>query len=110
MRTVVAHNGRRKALLGHPRRLHRGRAPRSSGTSGGVLDLPALAAKVDPGLVDVDVQLNDPNAHAAGTGIVLDSSGVVLTNNHVISGATSITTTDVGTRAIRGGGDPARSR
>ena len=72
------------------------RGPRSSGTSGGVLDLPALAAKIDPGLVDVDVQLNDPNAHAAGTGIVLDSSGMVLTNNHVISSATSIITTDVG--------------
>jgi S1-C subfamily serine protease len=33
---------------------------------------------------------------AAGTGIVLTSSGVVLTNNHVIDGATTISVTDVG--------------
>jgi S1-C subfamily serine protease len=46
--------------------------------------------------VDVDIQLNNLNAHAAGTGIVLDSSGVVLTNNHVISDASSITATDIG--------------
>ena len=33
---------------------------------------------------------------AAGTGLVLTSTGEVLTNNHVIEGATSITVTDVG--------------
>jgi S1-C subfamily serine protease len=61
-----------------------------------VLDLPTLAAKVNPTLVDVNVQLSTPNVQAAGTGIVLDASGVVLTNNHVISGATSIHVTDIG--------------
>ena len=71
-------------------------APSSSGTSSGSLDLSALAAKVDPGLVDITTQLGSPNAQAAGTGIVLSSSGEVLTNNHVISGATSITVTDIG--------------
>jgi S1-C subfamily serine protease len=70
--------------------------PSSSGTSSGSLDLSALAAKVDPGLVDINTQLGNPNAQAAGTGIVLDSSGEVLTNNHVISGATSINVTDIG--------------
>ena len=35
---------------------------------------------------------------AAGTGIVLSSNGLVLTNNHVISGSTSIKATDVGNR------------
>lgn len=72
------------------------RPPRSPGTSSGLLDLSALAAKVDPGLVDINTQLSHPNAQAAGTGIVLDSSGVVLTNNHVISGATTINVTDIG--------------
>jgi S1-C subfamily serine protease len=61
-----------------------------------LLDLPALAAKVDPGLVDINTQLSHPNVQAAGTGIVLDSSGVVLTNNHVISGADNINVTDIG--------------
>ncbi|MGH3825390.1 MAG: S1C family serine protease [Pseudonocardiaceae bacterium] len=40
--------------------------------------------------------MNKPNLHAAGTGIVLSSSGHVLTNHHVINGATSITVTNVG--------------
>src|SRR6202011_639954 len=35
-------------------------------------------------------------APSAGTGIVLTSNGEVLTNNHVIQGATSIKVTDVG--------------
>jgi S1-C subfamily serine protease len=38
----------------------------------------------------------DQGATAAGTGIVLTSNGEVLTNNHVIRGATSIKVTDVG--------------
>ena len=71
--------------------------PSSSGTASGSLDLSALGAKVDPGLVDINTELGSPNAQAAGTGIVLDASGEVLTNNHVISGATSITVTDIGT-------------
>jgi S1-C subfamily serine protease len=33
---------------------------------------------------------------AAGKGIVISSDGVVLTNNHVLAGATSITVTDIG--------------
>lgn len=60
------------------------------------MGLSALAAKVGPALVHVNVRLDDQNAQAAGTGIVLSSSGAVLTNNHVISGATSISVTDVG--------------
>src|SRR5262249_59362171 len=35
-------------------------------------------------------------ATAAGTGIVLTSNGEVLTNNHVINGATSVSVTDIG--------------
>jgi S1-C subfamily serine protease len=51
---------------------------------------------VDPGLVDVDTSLGYQQEEAAGTGIVLTPSGEILTNNHVISGATSISVTDVG--------------
>ena len=36
------------------------------------------------------------NGEAAGTGMVLTSTGEVLTNNHVIDGATSVKVTDVG--------------
>jgi len=56
----------------------------------------AVAAKVSPGLVDVNTVLGYQGARAAGTGIVLTSDGEVLTNHHVIEGATSITVTDVG--------------
>lgn len=66
----------------------------SPGAASGSAQLSALAAKVGPALVNINVRL--PNARAAGTGIVLSSSGEVLTNNHVISGATSISVTDVG--------------
>ena len=55
-----------------------------------------IAAKVDPGLVDVVSTLGYQNGEAAGTGMVLTSTGEVLTNNHVIDGATSIKVTDIG--------------
>jgi hypothetical protein len=48
------------------------------------------AAPIGTGVVVVDTNLAYQNAAAAGTGIVLTSSGEVLTNNHVISGATTI--------------------
>jgi S1-C subfamily serine protease len=51
---------------------------------------------VDPGLVDINTDLSYQNEEAAGTGMVLTSNGEVLTNNHVIDGATSISVTDVG--------------
>jgi S1-C subfamily serine protease len=72
----------------------------SPGTSSTSLDLSALAAKVDPGLVDVNTQLSKPGLRAAGTGIVLGSSGRVVTNNHVIDDAVSITVTDIGNGRI----------
>ncbi|MGH3124970.1 MAG: S1C family serine protease [Streptosporangiaceae bacterium] len=55
-----------------------------------------IASKVDPGLVDIVTNLGYQQAQAAGTGMVLTSSGEVLTNNHVIRGATQIKATDVG--------------
>ena len=52
--------------------------------------------QVAAGLVDINVTLGYQQASAAGTGMVLTSSGEVLTNNHVIEGATRISVTDVG--------------
>jgi hypothetical protein len=66
-----------------------------SGGSGGLVDASSIAKRVDSGLVDINVTLNG-NEEAAGTGMVLTSNGEVLTNNHVIEGATSISVTDVG--------------
>ena len=55
-----------------------------------------IAAKTSPGLVDIVSTLGYQQAAAAGTGLVLTSSGEILTNDHVIDGATSIKVTDVG--------------
>jgi S1-C subfamily serine protease len=68
-----------------------------TGTGSSNTNTSAVAARVDPGLVDINTTLGEQgNAQAAGTGIVLTSSGEVLTNNHVIEGATDISVTDVG--------------
>jgi S1-C subfamily serine protease len=61
-----------------------------------VLSTSQITSKVSPGLVDVVSTLGDANGEAAGTGMVLTSTGEVLTNNHVIDGATSISVTDIG--------------
>jgi S1-C subfamily serine protease len=63
---------------------------------GGSTDAATIARNVDPGIVDINTTIGYGNGRAAGTGMVLSTSGEVLTNNHVISGATSISVTDVG--------------
>lgn len=68
----------------------------SGGGSASSSDVTALAAKVDPALVDINSAFSYQGGEGAGTGIVLTSSGEVITNNHVIDGATSISVTDVG--------------
>jgi S1-C subfamily serine protease len=52
------------------------------------LDTDAIVALVDPAVVDITLALDD--GEAAGTGMVLTPSGLVLTNNHVIDGSTKI--------------------
>lgn len=71
----------------------------NAGTGSGpqtALTTSQITAQTDPGLVDVVSTLGYQQAQAAGTGIVLTSSGEVLTNNHVIEGATSIKAIDIG--------------
>ena len=46
--------------------------------------------RIGRGVVVIDTNLGYENSAAAGTGMVLSSSGEVLTNNHVIKGATTI--------------------
>ena len=55
-----------------------------------------LAGQVGPQVVDISTKFGYNNAIGAGTGIVIDPNGVVLTNNHVISSATDISAVDVG--------------
>jgi S1-C subfamily serine protease len=58
-------------------------------------DSAALAQEVAPGLVDIDAVLAGGTVEE-GTGMVLTASGEVLTNDHVVAGASEITTIDVG--------------
>ncbi len=67
-----------------------------TGSAGAVQTTAQITSSVSPGLVDIVSTLGYQQAQAAGTGLVLTSSGEILTNNHVINGATSIRATDVG--------------
>lgn len=58
---------------------------------GAPLDQSALLSQVVPGLVDINTTLGYQGAAGAGTGILINPDGEVLTNNHVIEGATEIT-------------------
>jgi S1-C subfamily serine protease len=72
--------------------------PSPNGNAGGranttTLNEQAVASKVEPGVVDVNSQLKYLNGAAAGTGMVLSSNGIVLTNNHVVEGSTHLSVT-----------------
>ena len=56
-----------------------------------------IAAKVDAGVVDITTSSSYQSSSAAGTGMILSANGLVLTNNHVINGATSISVRVVST-------------
>jgi S1-C subfamily serine protease len=71
--------------------------PPSSGGQSGTLtpQQAAAAAAVSKGLVDITTTLSG-GSRGAGTGVVLSADGLVLTNHHVVEGATSVRATDVG--------------
>ena len=64
--------------------------------TGGPTNAAAIAAKVNKAVVSIDASNTYQGSMGAGTGIVISSDGKVLTNNHVIRGATRISVTDVG--------------
>ncbi len=66
-------------------------------TGSGPLNAAAIAAKVDPAVVDVNSTLQYNDESAEGTGMVISAGGLILTNNHVIDEATSISVTEVTT-------------
>jgi S1-C subfamily serine protease len=58
----------------------------------------AIYARVEPSVVDVTATLRSADETASGTGIVINTrAALVLTNNHVIRGATSVIVTIPGT-------------
>ena len=68
-----------------------------SASSGTTLDMATVSAKVNPAVVNIGIQLRGLVGQAgAGTGIVLTQDGKVLTNNHVLGGASTIKVIDIG--------------
>jgi len=63
----------------------------NSNSSGSGVNATAIADSIDPSIVDVVNTLAGGSGLAEGTGIITSSSGLILTNNHVIDGAQSVT-------------------
>ena len=63
---------------------------RSVPTGTARINVAAVTAKIEPGVVDITSVLGT-SGEAAGTGMILTSNGEVLTNNHVVNGGTKIT-------------------
>ena len=70
-------------------------------------DIQAVLSKVEPAVVSIDSQSGASGSaggdfvQAAGSGMILTPEGEVLTNNHVVSGASTVTVTLFGqTRAL----------
>jgi S1-C subfamily serine protease len=61
--------------------------------SGSGLNQATVERKVKPGLVDITSTLTYASETAEGTGMIVSPSGLVLTNNHVIDGATEVKVT-----------------
>ena len=80
-----------------PARADATRMPRDAAADRpGAMNDDAVYDAVEPGVVDVTANLQYLQEAAEGTGFVIDAAaGLVLTNNHVIDGATSVTVTPV---------------
>jgi putative serine protease PepD len=71
--------------------LHATTTSSTTSTGTGATDVSSVVAKVAPSVVQVNVTL--ANGEGIGSGVILSSDGRILTNNHVVSGAQSVTVT-----------------
>ncbi|MDR1794143.1 MAG: trypsin-like peptidase domain-containing protein [Erysipelotrichaceae bacterium] len=68
--------------------------------TGTILSVPEIAAKVTPAIVCIDVNITSVDhfgrtseSAGSGSGILISEDGYILTNNHVVEGASAITVT-----------------
>ena len=75
--------------------------PWQGGSAGGWANTPSTSSSTAPrdtsGLVLINTVVDFGTAQAAGTGMVIDSDGIVVTNHHVVAGSTDVTVTDPAT-------------
>ena len=64
--------------------------PSASAGAGAPPDPAAVITNLNKSIVNITSTLGLRNARAAGTGVLLNGTGLVITNNHVIAGATAI--------------------
>jgi S1-C subfamily serine protease len=69
----------------------------SSSSSTATTALASATTAQQVGVVDITSELTYDQAESAGTGLILTSDGEILTNNHVVEGATTISVTVVST-------------
>lgn len=67
----------------------RTQTPSSGGMAGKGLDIRGILDKVAPSVVSIHT--GSRQGEAAGSGVIIDTSGLILTNAHVIEGASTIT-------------------
>ncbi|WP_051323734.1 S1C family serine protease [Candidatus Solirubrobacter pratensis] len=70
-------------------------------SAGRATDIPSLVRRLSPSVVDMQVQTAQGGAE--GSGVVWDDKGDIVTNNHVIDGATQVLV-----QATKGGRLPAK--
>jgi len=97
--TVLLANNNSKSgdqVAGQPFRQRGTSSGQGAGTGLSSSTEQAIVNKIEPGLVDITSSLRYSGGTAEATGMVISSSGLVLTNNHVIDGSTRLTATLVG--------------
>jgi S1-C subfamily serine protease len=72
-------------------------APSPAPGTGSVTSEQAVINKVEPGVVLINTTMQYSSEAGAGTGMIINSDGLVLTNNHVIEDSTKLTATVVAT-------------